>query len=264
MTALLAAADNVLKGRTATDGLWSAVKSRSPYLALANVALAALSLLVTGLTAALVGGAWLLARSTVTGGVPGLAGPLDWFGWFDPPVVAGLVVVVLVGTVWLATVDLAVRFVKPAVVVGGRSPVRAIRESVALVRDYPRTALGYYAVLRGVGLAFGALALAVPAGLLYAGGVDASGIEPALSPFARASVPELAAVVLTAYVARAVTYAVTLPYTVNVYQFLRYDAGRAGAAVQDPTDVGVPPDTGTDADGDATGSTGPDSVAASD
>jgi hypothetical protein len=111
-------------------------------------------------------------------------------------------------------------FYTPAIVVGDRDVGAAFHESYRLVRENLAVAGGFYAVRLAVGLSFGGIALVLGVGVFSVGELGS------LLETTRGGLFVLFGVVAVAYLGRALTYAITLPYTVNVYQFLRYRDGR--------------------------------------
>jgi hypothetical protein len=231
MAALLGASDRTLREQPTTDGLVGTVKDRYLQLLAANGAISAAFLglnfafgilvtvlvLVVGIGAAGVGA--LVSPSPVsTPGAGGSDGLLAGLGVVAIAAYALLILAVLAANTVL---DVLVRFAKPAVVVGEASALDALSESYGLVRAFPRVALGYYAVQRAVGLCLGALVVVAAVGLFSVGSLVSNPLSGTES-----GVAAVIAVVLAAYAARSITYAVTLPYTVNVYQYLRYRSGR--------------------------------------
>jgi hypothetical protein len=229
MVALLGASDRVLRDEPATEGLLETVKSRYLHLLAANGAVAvtvigvniALTLLLV--VVVLVVGAGAIGVGSLLSSPAGVAGS------GADGVLAGLGVVAIVaygGMILLticanAAVDFVFRFVKPSVVVGETGVVDALVESYRLVREHPRVALGYYLVQRTFGLLLGGLVVLAGVGLFSVGSLASNPLSASDS-----GLVAVVAIVLVAYTARSITYAVTLPYTVNVYQYLRYVSDR--------------------------------------
>ena len=227
---LLTRADDALRSRDPT-GLVDAARERYVGLLLGNLGFAGLQFgvnLAVGLFAALVF-VVLLVVGVGLGGLAGggAGGPGATGAGTESPLPAalagvtlvGYLVVLLLGLVGFGVnllLDFALVFYKPAIVVGDREVGDAFRESYRLVRENLAVAGGFYVVRLAVGLLFGGLAL-VAALLVFSVGELGS-----LTETATGGLTVLLGVVAVAYLGRSLTYAITLPYTVNVYQFLRY------------------------------------------
>jgi hypothetical protein len=225
---LLTRADDALRGREPTS-LVAAVTDRYAGLLVGNLGFVGLQFgvnLAVGLFAALIVVVLLVVGVGIGGLAEGSAGSATVAGPESalPAAVAGLtlvgyLVVLLLGLVGFGVnllLGFALVFYKPAIVVGGRDVGDAFRESYRLVRGNLAVAGGFYVVRLAVGLLFGGVAL-VAALLVFSVGELGS-----LTETARGGLTVLLGVVAVAYLGRSLTYAVTLPYTVNVYQFLRY------------------------------------------
>lgn len=225
---LLTRADDALRGRDPT-GLVDAARERYVGLLVGNLGFAGLQFgvnLAVGVFAA-VFVAVLLVVGVGLGGVveSGTTGATG--AGTDSPLPAALAGVTLVGylvVLLLALVgfavnlllDFALVFYKPAIVVGDRDVGDAFRESYRLVRENLATAGGFYVARLAVGLLFGGLALVAALAVFSVGELGS------LTETASGGLTVLLGIVAVAYLGRSLTYAITLPYTVNVYQLLRY------------------------------------------
>jgi len=227
---LLTRADDALRGREPT-GLVAAVKRRYVDLLVGNLGFAGLQVGVN-LAVALFATLVVVVLLVVGVGFDGLAsggtgGPGPTGAGTDstlPTALAGAtlvgyLVVVLLGLVGFGVnllLDVAFVFYKPAIVVGDRAVGEAFRESYRLVRGNLAVAGGFYVVRLAVGLLLGGVALVLAVVVFSVGELGS------LTETAGGGLTVLLGVVAVAYIGRSLTYAITLPYTVNVYQFLRY------------------------------------------
>jgi hypothetical protein len=227
---LLVRADDALRDHEPSS-LVDAVRDRYAGLLVGNLGFAGLQFgvnLAVGLFSALILVVMLVlgvGLGELAGGGTGAAGATGT-GTDSalPTAVAGLTLVgylvilllALVAFAVNALLDFALVFYKPAIVVGDRDVGDAFRESYRLVRENLGTAGGFYVVRLAVGLLFGGIALGVALVVFSVGELGS------LTETASGGAALLLGVVAVAYLGRSLTYAITLPYTVNVYQFLRY------------------------------------------
>lgn len=227
---LLTRADDALRGREPT-GLVAAVRDRYVDLLVGNLGFAGLQIgvnLAVGLFAALIVVVLLVVGvglgGLASGGTGGTAASDAGVDSALPTALAGAtlvgyLVVLLLGLVGFGVnllLDVALVFYKPAIVVGDRDVGDAFRESYRLVRENLAVAGGFYLVRLAVGLLFGGVALVAALAVFSVGELGS------LTETASGGLTVLLGIVVVAYLGRSLTYAVTLPYTVNVYQFLRY------------------------------------------
>ncbi|MFC5366759.1 hypothetical protein [Salinirubrum litoreum] len=228
LVALLTRADDALRDREPSS-LVAAVKDRYAGLLVGNLGFVGLQFgvnLAVGLFAALILVVLLVVGVGLGGLADGGAATATTTGTDSalPTALAGVtlvgyLLVLLFGLVGFGVnllVDFALVFYKPAIVVADRDVGDAFRESYHLVRENLGTAGGFYVLRLAVGLLFGGIALAL-AVVVFSVGELGSLLETS-----RGGLVVLLAVVAVAYLSRSLTYAITLPYTVNVYQFLRY------------------------------------------
>lgn len=224
LVALLTRADDALRDRDPSS-LVAAVKDRYAGLLVGNLGFVGLQFginLAVGLFAALI----VVVLLVVGVGLGGLADGATGSGTdstlptaFAGVTLVGYLVVLLLGLVGFGVnllLDFVLVFYKPAIVVGDRDVGDAFRESYRLVRENLGTAGGFYVVRLAVGLLFGGITLGL-ALVVFSVGELGSLLESS-----RGGLAVLLGIVAVAYLGRSLTYAITLPYTVNVYQFLRY------------------------------------------
>lgn len=248
MGAMLVVSDNALREQPWNEDLGSRVTDRYLSLLGSNLLMSVLALavrLVVGIAVGtflvvVVGGAVMSMVGTGGGQTAGSDGV---FAGLGVAYVVLLVVVPLLGITVNLSLDFLFHFHKPAAVLGERGAVDSLKESYGLVTSFPRVALGYYVLQLAVGVVLGAIALAILVTVgaaaigAFGGGPltgatgavgSASGVAPGgASGGEGAGLLVLAGIVVLGYTVRSLTYALTLPFTVNVYQYLRYQSQQA-------------------------------------
>jgi hypothetical protein len=243
MGAMLVVSDNALREQPWNEDLGPRVTDRYLPLLGSNLLVGLLAIavrLVVGFVlvlvfAVVVGGAVMSTIGT-SGGGP--ASPDGLVAGLGVGTLAVVVLVPLVGTLVALSLDFLFHFHKPAAVLGDRGAVDSLKQSYGLVTSFPRVALGYYALQLAVGVALGAVALAIlgtvgAAAIGAFGGGPLSGATGAVGSTVGSGssggggLLVLAGILAVGYAVRSLTYALTLPFTVNVYQYLRYRSQQA-------------------------------------
>jgi hypothetical protein len=240
---MLVVSDNALREQPWNEDLGPRVTDRYLPLLGSNLLVGLLAIavrLVVGFVlvlvfAVVVGGAVMSTIGTSGGGPVSPDGLVAGLGVGSLAVV---VLVPLVGTLVALSLDFLFHFHKPAAVLGDRGAVDSLKQSYGLVTSFPRVALGYYALQLAVGVALGAVALAIlgtvgAAAIGAFGGGPLSGATGAVGSTVGSGssggggLLVLAGILAVGYAVRSLTYALTLPFTVNVYQYLRYRSQQA-------------------------------------